>query len=94
QQPGCRRDRINDPKRRRVRRHRPQQGVLISHRSEIGEAIAAIGKHHRQITHHTARIMTRPPRLEVRKAHRQSPREPAFVALLLLPWVTVSGVER
>ena len=80
QQAGRRRDRVDHPKRRRVRRDRPEQRVLLTHRPEIGEAVAAISEHHRQIAHHAAGIMPGAALLEIGQANRQRLREPALVS--------------
>ena len=58
QQPWLRRDPVDHPKRRRVRRHRPEQHLLLTNRTEISHTLAAVGQHHREIADHPARIMT------------------------------------
>lgn len=78
QQPGRGRDLIDDSKRGRVRRYRPEQRVLIAHRAHVGEAVSAVSEHHREVTDHAARIVTGPPLLQTRQP-RQRLREPALV---------------
>ena len=79
QQPG-RRDPIDHPKRGRVRRHRPEQRVLLANRAEVSDALAAIDQHHRQIADHSARVMTATPLLDHGQTGRQPLREPHFVS--------------
>ena len=79
QQPGRRAIRSETLKRGRVRRDRPEQRVLITHRPEIGEAIAAVGEHHRQVAHHAPGIVPGLTLLQTRQAHRQRPGEPALI---------------
>jgi len=50
-------DLVDHPKRRRVRRDRPEQIDLVTDRAQIGEAVATVGEHHRQITDHPPRIV-------------------------------------
>ena len=54
-------DPVDQPKRRRVRRDRPEQRLLIAHRAQVRQAVAAIGEHHRQIPDHPARVMPAAP---------------------------------
>jgi hypothetical protein len=69
-------DPVDDPKRRRSRRDRPEQCLLVTDRAQVGQAIAAAGEHHREIPDHTAQVMTRPPLLEPSQLARQRAREP------------------
>ena len=80
QQPRLRRDPVDHPERGRVRRHRPEQRLLVAHRAEIRHALAAVGEHHRQITDHPARVMTATPLLQPRQPQRQRAREPELVS--------------
>ena len=50
--------------------------MLLADRSEVSDALAAVGEHHRQITDHPARIMTTTPLLEHRQSARQRTLEP------------------
>ena len=50
-------DPVDQPKRRRVRRDRPEQRLLIADRAQVRQTIAAVGEHHRQITDHPAGVM-------------------------------------
>jgi hypothetical protein len=70
QQPRLRRDPLDHPKRRRVRRDRPKQRVLLPDRTEIGDALAAVDEHHREIADHPARVMTATPLLDRRQPQR------------------------
>ncbi len=79
EQPGRRRDPVNDPERGRVRRHRPEQRVLVTHRSEIGKAVSAVGEHHRQVADHAPGIVPGLALLQTRQTHRQRRGEPALV---------------
>ena len=81
QQP-LRGDPIDRPKRRRVRSHRPEQRLLVTHRTKIRDALAAISEHHRQIPDNPARIMTTTTLLQDRQPKRQRAREPELVANL------------
>ena len=55
ERPGVAGDPVDQPKRRRVRRDRPEQRLLIAHRAQVRQAVAAVGEHHRQIPDHPAR---------------------------------------
>jgi len=61
QQPPIRRDRVDEPERRRVGRDEPEQKRLVAHGAQVGKAVAAIGKHDRQIAQHAARIVSAAP---------------------------------
>ena len=54
--PRRRRDLVDHPIRRGVRRS-PEQIGLITHRAQIGQAIAAVGEHHREVTDHAPGIV-------------------------------------
>jgi hypothetical protein len=56
--PRCAGDLVDHPKRRGVRGDRPEQRRLVADRAQVGQAVAAVGEHHRQITDHPARVMT------------------------------------
>jgi hypothetical protein len=79
QQPGRRRDPVHDSEHGQVRRHRAEQRVLIAQRPKVSRA-TAVGKHHREIADHTARIMPGPTLLEIRQAHRQRSVSPLLSA--------------
>jgi hypothetical protein len=72
----CGRDPVDDPERRRVRRHLPEQRILLTDRTQIRDALAAVDQHHRQVPDHPARVMTTTPLLDPRKPPRQRAREP------------------
>ncbi len=80
QQPWLRHNPVDHPKRRGVRRHRPEQRVLLTNRTEIGYALAAIDQHHREITDHPARIMTTTPLLQASQPPRKRHREPHLLS--------------
>ena len=82
QQPwgGC--DPVDHPKRCGVRRHRSEQRVLLSDRTELRDALAAVDQHHREIADHAARIMTATPLLDRSQPQRQRLREPQLVSHL------------
>jgi hypothetical protein len=42
-------DLVDHPERRRIRGDRPEQRLLVTNGTEIRHALAAVGKHHRQI---------------------------------------------
>lgn len=79
QQPGRRGDPVNDPKRRRARRDSPERRLLAAQRTKVGQAVPAIGHHHRQVAHHAAVIVPGPARLQTGQAQRQRLREPGLV---------------
>jgi len=72
-------DPVDHPKRRRARRDLPKQRLLIAERAQIGQAVAAVGEHHRQVTHDAAHVVAGLTRLEIAKAQRQRPRQPRLV---------------
>ena len=80
QQPWRGRDPVDHPKRRRVRRHRPEQHVLLTDRTEVRHALATIGHHHHEIANHPARVMTATPLLDRSQPQRQRLREPHLVS--------------
>ena len=63
-------DRVDQPKRRRVRRDRPEQRLLIPHRAQVRQTVAAVGEHHREIPNHPARDH------DARDAHARPPTRP------------------
>jgi hypothetical protein len=78
-QPRRRRDPVHNAKRGRVRRDRPEQRVLVTQRADVGEAVSAVGEHHREIADHAAGIVPGPARLQALQAHRQRLREPTLI---------------
>jgi hypothetical protein len=70
------RDPVNRPKRRGIRRHFPEQLLLVADRAQIGHALPAIGEHHRQIPDHPARIVATTTPLQARQARAERSREP------------------
>jgi hypothetical protein len=52
---------VDQPERRRVRRDRAKQRLLIAHRPQVRQAVAAVGEHHRQIADHTTQVVLAPP---------------------------------
>jgi hypothetical protein len=75
-------DRIDHPKRRRVRRDRPEQGLLVAHRAQVGQAIAAVGEHHHQIADDATGIVPEAPLAHRRQRARQRRRQPEPVGRL------------
>jgi hypothetical protein len=55
--PRGRGDLVNHPQRRGVRRNRPEQPGLITHRTQIGQAVAGVGDHHREVPDHAAGVV-------------------------------------
>jgi hypothetical protein len=72
-------DALDDAKRRGVRRDRTEQGLLVAHRAQIGDALAAVGEHHGQVANDPARIMTTPPLFKAGQPPRQRACEPELV---------------
>ena len=52
-------DRVEDPPRRRIRRHAPEQAALLTQHRQIRDGLAAVGQQHRQINRDAARLMRR-----------------------------------
>ena len=73
-------DPVDHPKRRGVRRHPPEQRRLIAHRAQIGEAVAAVGEHHRQVTDHASRVMTTAAGAQPGKLTRQRPGQASAIS--------------
>ena len=42
----------------------PNNVVLLTDRTEVGDALTAVDQHHREITDHPARVMTTTPLLD------------------------------
>src|ERR1039458_537456 len=82
QQPWRGRDPVDDPKRRRIRRHRPEQHLLLTDSTEVRDAFAAVGQHHREVADHPARVMTATPLLDPSQPRRQRRGDPTLSA----PW--------
>jgi hypothetical protein len=82
QQPWRGRDPVDHPKRRRVRRHLPEQHVLLTNGTEVRHALAAVGQHHREIADYPARVMPATPLLDRCQPQRQRPRESDLVSNL------------
>jgi hypothetical protein len=74
------RDPSNEPRRGRRRRNITEQRRLITKCAEVGQAVAAVGKHHREIPDHTAQIMSSPAHLQARKLARKRPRQPGLLS--------------
>jgi len=60
-------DLVDHAKRRRRRRHVTEQDRLIAQRANVGQAVAAVGEHHRQIANHAAAIMAARAQLQAIK---------------------------
>jgi hypothetical protein len=75
-------DPVDRPKRGRVRRHQPEQRLLLADHRQIEHALPTAGEHHRQIPNHPARIMPTSALLEHREPQRQPAREPQPVSYL------------
>ena len=54
----------------------PRTALLLADRTEVSDALAAVGEHHREITDHPARVMATTPLLDRPQPDRQRPREP------------------
>ena len=72
-------DPVDHPKRRRGRRDRTEQRRLIADHAQVGQAIAAIGEHHRQIANHAATVMAAGPQPRLAQRRRQRPRQTGLV---------------
>ena len=72
-------DPVDHPKRRRARRDLPKQRLLIAERAQIGQAVAAVGEHHRQIADHAARVVAAVALTQPAKPDRQRPCQPGLV---------------
>jgi hypothetical protein len=68
-------DPVDQPKRRRVRRDRPEQRLVITHRPQVRQTIAAVGEHHREIPNHLARVMPSTALTDAQQRIRESARE-------------------
>jgi hypothetical protein len=75
-------DRVDNPKRGRVRADRPEQRRLVTHRAQITQRIAAVGQHHRQIPNHPTGIMAATPPAQGAEPKRQRMRQPGLVGYL------------
>ena len=75
-------DPVDHPERGRIRRDRPEQRLLVTHRPEVGHALAAVGEHHRQIADHPPRVMSATALLDRGQAQRQRLRQPQLVGCL------------
>jgi len=54
--------------------------LLIAQRAEVGQAVAAVGQHHRQIANDMPEVMPRPSLLEIAEAQRQRLGQPGLIA--------------
>ena len=72
-------DPINEPERRRGRRDIPEQRLLITERPQIGQAVPAIGEHHREVTDHATQVMPGSTLLEVHEPQRQGACQPSLL---------------
>jgi hypothetical protein len=69
-------DRVDHPKRGRVRSDRPEQRPLVADRTQVGQTVAAVGDHHRQIAHHPTRTVPATPLAHRRQRPRQRRGQP------------------
>ena len=69
-------ERVQQPRRGRVRGDRAEQIGLLRQRPQIGNAIAAVDHRRREINQHPSRIVLRPPTKQMPKP----PRQPAVKA--------------
>jgi len=74
EQPGLAGDAINRPEGRRVRRDPPEQRRRLAHRAEVAQRLAAVGEHHRQVTHDPARVVAPGALAHPPKARARAPR--------------------
>jgi hypothetical protein len=73
------------PNNRRVRGDLPEQRLLVAHRAQVGQAVAAVREHHRQIAHHPPRVVLAAPFAHRRQRARELPRQPKAVGRLRQP---------
>jgi hypothetical protein len=72
-------DPVDYPERRRVGGHLAEERLLVTHRAQVREAVAAVGEHHREVAHDAAGIAPRAALALPRKPNRQRPRQPRLV---------------
>ncbi len=68
-------DRRDHPKGGRVGSDRAEQRLLLAHGAQVGQAVAAVGQHHRQVAHDAARIVPAAPLAHRRQTLRQRRRQ-------------------
>jgi len=69
-------DRVDHPKRRRVRRHPTEQVALVALSPQISETVPAIGEHHRQVAQHHSRVVRGAPLARGRHRLTERPYQP------------------
>jgi hypothetical protein len=62
-----------------------EQRLLVAHGAQVGQAVAAVGQHHRQVPHDAARIVPAAPRAHPRQTLRQRRGQPQPVGRLGQP---------
>jgi len=72
-------DSVDHAKRGRGRRDGPEQRRLVTDAAQVGQAVASVGEHHRQITGHTAPIVTTAPLAQSSELARERPRQAGLV---------------
>ena len=77
---GIMRDPVDHPKRRRRRGHVPEQRLLLAQRAEVGQAVAAVGEHHREIADDTADVMATAAPTQTAELDRQRTRQAGLIA--------------
>jgi hypothetical protein len=73
------RDPLQQPVRRRVRGDLAEQRLLIAHRAQIAQRVAAVGQHHRQIPDHAPRRVPRRALKQTLKRAIERAREPEAI---------------
>jgi len=72
-------DLLDDSIRGGVRRHAPEQLLLVAQPAEASQALPAVGHRHRQVAQHPPRVVAAPALLHRRQVCRQRLREPQLV---------------
>jgi hypothetical protein len=75
-------DRVEHTPHRRVRADRAEQVGLLAQHGDVGQAVTAIGKHHRKVSQHDPRIVRRATPPSVGHRRRQPGRQPDPVSQL------------
>ena len=57
-----------------------EERLLVAQRAQVGEAVAAVGEHERQVAHHPAGIVTRTPLAQALERIRKASRQPDAIS--------------
>jgi hypothetical protein len=82
EQVGIAGDLIDHPKRGSVRGHGAEQRLLVADRTQVGQAVTAVGEHHRQIPDNATGIVLALALTDPAQRVRQCPRQPEPVGRL------------